>query len=90
MLSLKHLSTCEMNISFYGNDILNPKIPTTFSTISLPLLHDNDNTLCEEDYDCVYVILSSANRDIYLTSPDAIGCGLTRVAKVTGSVCTAC
>jgi ATP-dependent Zn protease len=29
-------------------------------------------------------------RDIYLTPPDAIDCGLTRVAKVTGSVCTAC
>ena len=32
----------------------------------------------------------SAYRDIYLTPPCTTGCGLTRVAKGTGSVCTAC
>lgn len=32
----------------------------------------------------------TAHRDIYLTPPDTTGCGLTRMAKGTGSVCTAC
>jgi hypothetical protein len=27
---------------------------------------------------------------IYLTPPNATGCGLTRVANGTGSTCTAC
>jgi hypothetical protein len=35
-------------------------------------------------------LITTEIRDIYLTPPDAIDCGLTRVAKVTGSVCTAC
>jgi len=29
-------------------------------------------------------------RGIYLTPPNATGCGLTRVANGAGSVCTAC
>jgi len=30
------------------------------------------------------------NTDIYLTPPNATGCGLTKVANGAGSVCTAC
>ena len=31
-----------------------------------------------------------ANTDIYLTPPNATGCGLTKVANGAGPVCTAC
>jgi hypothetical protein len=38
----------------------------------------------------VDLLTSSRDRDIYLTPPDPIGCGLTNWANGTGAVCMAC
>jgi hypothetical protein len=63
--------------------ISNTDTLTAWLENSVGNVQDNNNLRGERS-------LSSQDRDIYLTPPDPIGCGLTNWANGTGAVCMAC